>query len=191
MPGPARIHRIALHARQRRRQRHRQDVAARRPGTAREGGALRAADGYLSPGASARARRSWSVLGRRAGRAMRRVQELPRQVGRRPNRTWKRSSPSCELWDRCWSSWTKPTRRRQARGGDTTEASRAGSTRCSPRRCRTRATAAGFIWVFATSRPDLLEVDLKRRAGSTCTSRSSRRRRPTRCGRCSGPSPAS
>ena len=105
-----------------------------------------------------------AVLGRRARHPVRRLQELPRPVGRRhriePGEDLRRPA---RYRTGASSSSTKPIRPpASARAATATAASPAASTRCSPRRCPTRATAAGSSGSSRRRGPDLLEVDLKR-----------------------------
>ena len=60
-----------------------------------------------------------------------------------PSRTSRRSSRCCAPSAKSWFSSTRPIRRPAgAEGATATAACRGASTRCSPRKCRTRATAA-------------------------------------------------
>jgi hypothetical protein len=80
-----------------------------------------------------------------------------------PNPISKKSSPFCTRLARLLFLSTKPIRPPvNAVEATKTVDYRAGCIPCSQRKCRTRATEGRIIWVFATSRPDLLEVDLKR-----------------------------
>ena len=147
----------------------REDRAAR----ARHAGA----DKMLICGASAPAERFSCSAGRAAGR-VRRVQELPRSVGRRDGSGLERSSRSAGARPggrvrRQSGSGRRQTRRRRRR--------QRLSAVCSmlARNVGTR-NRGRIIWSVRHLRPDLLEVDLSVRAPRRSTFRSSRRRRSGR-----------